>query len=435
MLAAALLVVLFGVNVPFWDQWELAPLLAKQQAGTLTLHDLMEQHNEHRMLFPQLIMVGLAPLTGWDIRAELAVNYAFAALALAALIAAVRPFLASASSATRGVVWFLLAATIFSLSQWENWLWGWQIQWFLSLVGVIAACFGLKRGLDVWATRRAAGAVLIAASGAAATVVQLSIASGVMLWPIGLLMIALHPADGKKIPTAVWAAVAVVANALFFHGWHSAPIPGMPTPLEALADPLRLGHYVLAYISGPIGRMWLIDLPVGATGAALLVFCFAAAGYLLVSDWSRRAEASPWLGLVAFVCGGGLVTGLGRVGFGVEQGLGSRYVTLSMLLTVAAVGLGAAVLARRPDRPWLIRVGGGLAAALGVFLIAGDVKSFEGIKARSGQLAAGRVCLLDLAAAPDDCLRANLYPEPGVVRAREPILRAYGWSGFAAPAR
>lgn len=44
----------FGVNVPFWDDWEMVPLFQKYDAGNLTLSDLLAQHNEHRIFFPRM---------------------------------------------------------------------------------------------------------------------------------------------------------------------------------------------------------------------------------------------------------------------------------------------------------------------------------------------------------------------------------------------
>lgn len=436
--AAAYIIFAYGVNAPFWDQWELVPLLAKQQAGALTLHDLLEQHNEHRMLFPQLIMVGLASLTGWDIRAELAVNLGLATAAVAALVYATRSSLAAASNLARGMVYLTFSATVMTVAQWENWLWGWQIQWFLALVTVIATAFLLNAALNARQNQRLpVYAALLLAAGGAAAITQFSLASGVMLWAIGALAIILHPAPGAKFSFAAWAVMGGASTAAFFHGWRSVPIPGMPSPLEALSDPLPLVKYVLSYLSGPLRRIDFFDvvaalnLPAWTVGAAVLALVALLGLYLLASDWSRRAETLPWLALAAFACGGGAITGLGRVGFGVEHAATSRYVTLSLLLTVAAIGLYVVLLGRHPGRSWLGWLGGALAAAALTCVAATDYANLDGVKARSNQLAAGRVCLLDLAAASDDCVKANLYPDAGVVRAREPILRAYGWSGFA----
>jgi hypothetical protein len=48
---------------------------------------VISQHNESRKVFPRLIFLGLADLTGWDIRAELAVIVALVCGAAGAIFA------------------------------------------------------------------------------------------------------------------------------------------------------------------------------------------------------------------------------------------------------------------------------------------------------------------------------------------------------------
>ncbi len=114
----------YAVDVPYWDQWSgLLPLIEKSNRGILTLRDIWWQHNEHRLLFPRIIMIGLARLTSWDIRYELALNVLLAVgsfFTLNHLLSRGRT-----GSADRLLTWAspMLALMVFSLSQWENWLW------------------------------------------------------------------------------------------------------------------------------------------------------------------------------------------------------------------------------------------------------------------------------------------------------------------------
>ena len=56
----------FGVNVPFWDQSPYLELVQKWYSHTATLYDLLVQHNEHRIVFPILGMVGLGFITDYN---------------------------------------------------------------------------------------------------------------------------------------------------------------------------------------------------------------------------------------------------------------------------------------------------------------------------------------------------------------------------------
>ena len=54
--------------------------MAKAFRGGLTLADLFEPHNEHRIFFPRLLFILLARLTGWNVRAEMGLIVAAACL-------------------------------------------------------------------------------------------------------------------------------------------------------------------------------------------------------------------------------------------------------------------------------------------------------------------------------------------------------------------
>ena len=67
----AILIFVFSENIPFWDQWELVPSIELMRSGDLSIGDLWEQHNEHRLFFPKIIMLSLAALTSWNVQAEI----------------------------------------------------------------------------------------------------------------------------------------------------------------------------------------------------------------------------------------------------------------------------------------------------------------------------------------------------------------------------
>src|SRR5262249_53999768 len=71
----------FCSRVPFWDDWTLVPAVTGHRA--ISPSWLWEQHNEHRVPLPKLLLVGLYRLTGYDFRAGVFLNV----LALAGLAA------------------------------------------------------------------------------------------------------------------------------------------------------------------------------------------------------------------------------------------------------------------------------------------------------------------------------------------------------------
>src|ERR1700740_3081887 len=81
MLVAALAFVgKYGSNVPYWDEWNMVPVLVGDQP--VDAHWLWSEHNGHRIPLPRLLLLGLYKLTGSDFRAGMYFNvFALGALA------------------------------------------------------------------------------------------------------------------------------------------------------------------------------------------------------------------------------------------------------------------------------------------------------------------------------------------------------------------
>lgn len=86
--AALGLVLVFGSNVPYWDDWDMVPVLTGEQPVTLSY--LWSQHNEHRLLLPRLALLGLLRLTGWDFRSGMVANVLLLGLLALGMIATAR---------------------------------------------------------------------------------------------------------------------------------------------------------------------------------------------------------------------------------------------------------------------------------------------------------------------------------------------------------
>jgi hypothetical protein len=418
-LPAAVLIWRHGVNVPFWDQWELVTTLASMHNGTVMVGKIFAQHNEHRMVFPKVIMLLLAMLSDWNIRVELAANIALALATLLVLLSMQRPVLAGAGLSTRLWLPFFAAATVFSLGQWENWLWGWQIQWFLSILAASGACALLARAMAApnplpWV----AGAV------GATIVCQFSIASGVMLWPAGLLLILLHPRADRFGAALAWLLAGAVSSGVFFWGYLTQA--AHPSLLTGLANPGAFIVYLGNYLAGPLYKSWALGLGIGGAFAA-------AAAALMLRPGHERIPFLPWISLGIFGLATAGLTAIGRVGFGAAQGLSSRYSTIALLVLISLVPLAVFWLGLIQHR--ILRTGIGTLGAVGltVLLAWGNMQSLPAFaEARDSRLAA-LDCLLMYREATDGCL-AKLYPDPRVVRDRAAMLEKMRWSGFAASA-
>src|SRR5262245_38487639 len=111
-------------NVPLQDQWTFVPMVLDGLAGRIGFGALWTQNNEHRLVLPRLLLVGLARLTAWDVRVEMACNLLVALATLALLAALVRRTVGPTAPGL--VAWLVATSSVFVFSpvQWQNWLWG-----------------------------------------------------------------------------------------------------------------------------------------------------------------------------------------------------------------------------------------------------------------------------------------------------------------------
>jgi hypothetical protein len=145
LLFALLFVLVYGSNVPHWDDVNVVPWLAGERA--VTWEWLWATHNEHRIVIPKLLLLGLAWTSNCDLRAGMLFNVLALAAAAAALILAVR--------ARRG---FTLAAdAVFPLAllhvgQYQNLLWGFQVGFVAGavLVALILALLVGRQEVGGW---------------------------------------------------------------------------------------------------------------------------------------------------------------------------------------------------------------------------------------------------------------------------------------------
>lgn len=122
---AAGLIALYGQNVPFADEWEAIPQLTAHRPADLSW--FVQRHNEHRIPIPRLIFYGLFRLTD-DLRTAMYFNVAvLGAMALALIFVAKR---------VRGYLrpWdAVFPLLLLSQGNWENIIWGWQVQYSMSV--------------------------------------------------------------------------------------------------------------------------------------------------------------------------------------------------------------------------------------------------------------------------------------------------------------
>jgi len=427
-LLVAWAVVQHGVNVPWWDDWQLIPLLAASARGEPYAHLLWAQHNEHRPLLPNLAMLALARWTHWNLWYGFAANWLCAVAAFGILTLMMVRTVGTVAPGMVPVLVVIGSLFTFSLASWINWVWSWQLEVFMSVLATVAtAWFTLRWRGDL----PGLGCVLAAAVGA-----LLCFASGFALLALLPPALWLAPAVSPR-GRALGAGTALLAGigsaTLYLIGYQQPA--HHPVLRLATVDPAGLGMFILAYLGASLGQhREAVAIGWGAIGLTAFVAC-------TICLWRRsdrfHRSLLPWVLLGLYAILSGTLTAVGRLGFGVARALSSQYVPISSLFwtsTAAVVTLAIAEASHRPMGRWL-RVGVllfSIAAAHSYRRTWENGRRSMSTHARD--LLRARVCLLHADAASEACLRV-LFPDPQLVRIGSRQLEALALGPFASPRR
>ena len=253
----------YAVNVPIGDEWALVPLFEKWDRHQLTFHDLYQQHNEHRILIPKLIYLAFAQLTNWNLRAEMFFSVALCAGTSAGFYVLLRRTLGGPPRQLL-LLWAAANLLIFSPTQAQNWLWGFQLQMFIPNLCLVLTLVILTSDFSWW-PRFGASVVLIA-------VATFSFGSGLLLWPVVALFLVLRGESKWRI--AAWLLAFALVVALYFPGYYRVP---RPHPLTG--NWLDYPCYFLVFIGGALsrgreGQLLFGAMVTGAVGLAVYVAIF-----------------------------------------------------------------------------------------------------------------------------------------------------------------
>ncbi len=323
-----------AVDVPFSDEWDWGDLIYAAHTHTLTFARLWATHNEHRIVVPNVLVVAVDAVAGWNVARE----QLFSALVVVATQLFVWLLVRrSVAPERRGVTFLFATVLLYSFVQFENLFWGFQIAWFLCDLALAAAVWALASPMPP-AWRLSAGI-------AVATIGSLTSSQGTLIWAAGLLVLVLSRRHARHL--AVWCTAAVLVIALAREG----ATPG-PSVYGSLAQPLPLAQYALTYLGAPLGlsggeavsRLWGIVL-------CLWIAALIAAG---LRRRDLAAPLAPWFAFVLYAGACAAITAYGRVGFGLWQATSSRYTTIALLAWIGAAVATMILLPR--DRRALVAI-------------------------------------------------------------------------------
>jgi hypothetical protein len=411
------LVCAYKVEIPYQDQWEMVPIVARAMHGGLRFDDLWKLLNEHRLVIPKLIMVGLAVRTRWNLDCELALNFLLAGGIFALLARMMERDLRKLGEPHAWLAAPICAWMLFSLKQFENWLWGFQFFFFLCVLVCLGGVAVLARAPLRW------GRLWIAA--ALGCIATFTMALALIYWFVGLAVLAVIRTERPRLrlkAVAVWSIVALAILALYFTGYRRPPLD--ESPFYFLGHPIRYAVFVLIVLGAPLGGS--LAAAMGAVGVALNLA-------VLALQWRRRWAAwevfLPYWTIAAFALTGVLFISAGRVHFGFDQARVTRYVTLVMPFWV--VTIFNLLAARRAlldpaggESRWtsaLRRAALGACLAIGAMALHSSIHAVRYFREFHARMAPAQEALVR--GDGDDALLARIFPNPPRVRQYGQILR------------
>src|SRR5215204_3055084 len=429
---AFLFVYLYGVTVVHVDQWEIIPRFEKLSLGTLGVSDLFAPHNQHRMLFPWIAMLGLGTITKYNNVAEMYFTLACFLGMLTALFLVFRGSIKPRLPFLLPVFFVPIAFLVFSLSQHENMLWGFQLQFGLVQVSsVLALCLLYFSGYE--RLRK----LVFPAALTSATVATFSAASGLFVWWVGLLQLLIGPVEKptKKWLVGAWGLVGVGEWIVYF----SNNSQGASTPLLRLLLTDPVAGTKLFLTSGMESFLTLLGYSLfwqqnlAFVGGILLLGLVAVATFLLYRD-RDFGGSSFWIALVLFSLFTLASITVGRLEYYGETPFMPRYNSFSIpvVIGIYVVLLRSAL----SKKSYLTSALLGSRSAL--IMLSVPFSYSEGVEAGRATALYREEAAFILATyetQPDALLGAFDFTNPEFERVREraPILEALGYNVFSEP--
>lgn len=340
-LALGAYVILFHFPAPYFDDWDVVPMLEAADRGALDWRQLFNIHGGHWHAAAYAIFIPLAQATGWSHLAE-AIAILIFLFATGAVLLALAGKFAGAAAPEAKLGPFAIAALFlcFTLDQSSNLLWNFQLSVFIAMFGAALCIAALAQARFTWIH------ALVAQAGLALSV--LSYATGFALVPVGVLMIALRTdasVPRRIVYALLWSAIGAAWTTAFLVGQQNSPYQSGFSVRELLSQPAfyaYLAEFELRYLGAAIARVATsLVIPLAIVGPALALVC---AFFLGKRGVTLRALAIP-LALCAFGLGAGVLCGFGRFEFGAGQGGNGRYFSFSLFFWLGATWLLLAALA------------------------------------------------------------------------------------------
>ena len=407
--------------LPYWDAWE-------EVTSSQHLAQFFGQQNEHRISSSRIVFIADKLWFNGSNKLNLTAILLIQACHVGLLV-----YLLSRARRLDRVEWVAASAFVLTMLFWlqqsESLAWGFNVH-FVGVYALATAAFAVL-ALN---TGRYALIFAVFLAGVAA----FTMANGVLV-PILLVSLAIWL-------RRTWAEIAILSVcgaliiALFFNGYRTGAHEPEHGPTLVLAE--HAVRYTLAYLGGPFavglktiverlgGGSWRGDVVTSIWLGAIVACLFAGSGlYLLLRRSAARPAQLALFHVMTFVLATALMTAWGRMQFGIEQALSSRYGTPALIFWTATALLLWSFPSGdpRPVRGAVLTA----IAAIGLFVACTQLPLVAAM--RIGALQRQEAETAILANVDDQDVLLRVYPVPGHLHDQVKVLKSEHLSIFAKP--
>jgi hypothetical protein len=318
-------IAIYGRNVPLAEDWDMVPALTEQEPNLLEW--LWAQNNEHRLPLQKAVYLVLLKASGGDFRIGMIANtLMLAGLSLAMILTARR---LRGGRTQLADAFFPLA--LLHLGHWENMVWGWEIQFVISMVLV---CVWL---LIIVRERWPLPPKIAVTAGLTLVLLPLSGANGLLFTPFVALWLAAGTLVHRRDMTARWVVpfqivcvnISLALVGLYFVGY-VRPAWGPHNP--GFGPTVKTGARFVGMAFGPVGTYpgWIAALACGVASLFLASSIIPLRRGLRSNRTSERSRVFGFLIFAAAMAALVVAIAWGRAGWVPRFGMPDRYALFSV---------------------------------------------------------------------------------------------------------
>lgn len=319
------IIIRYGVDVLYWDELDFADEYLQLMNGGNFFEIIFRQHNEHRLVFPKLVMYLSAIITGYNTKVEMFISALLCCFSYFALIKISIGKKIKDMTLSDTVFSVFIGFCLFTLCQYENIIWGMQCAWFMISFSVVGAFWFLSLYIKTEENKYYVFMLIFA------TIACYSSLHGLAVWlALGVVIIGLIVTKSSSnikrwIPMALTGILEII---LYFCGFQTINNDFKTDSFFSFIV------YWFQLIGSPF-RLFSSDWLQFLLGFLFFVLTVSLILYLIIMGKYR--DFIGQIGIIVYSFGVDAMFAIGRGGLSTD--VPSRYTTCTVLAVVALISI------------------------------------------------------------------------------------------------